>query len=120
MLLRAAPAVMASDPAMLARENSPCLRLAACHVFSMRDQMPRILDMTPQGEFVRQPVRMDRTANWPLRLGLGAAVVAIVTGGLAVAALFLWVASVLLPVALVAGGVAYVAFRYQRWRARRL
>ena len=82
----------------------------------MRDQMPRVLDMTPQGEFVSHSAYRSGSATWPLRLGLGAAVVAAVTGGLAIAAIFLWLASVLIPVALVAGGVAYVAFRYQKWR----
>ena len=86
----------------------------------MRNQTPRILDMTPQGEFVTRPVRQDGHATtWPLRLGLGAAVVAAVAGGLAIAAVLLWLASVLIPVALIAGGLAYVAFRYQTWRMRR-
>ncbi len=80
----------------------------------MRDRVPQILDMTPQGAFVAPA----RTATWPLKLGLGAALVAAVTGGLALAAVFLWVASVLVPVALVAGLVAYVAFRFQMWRVR--
>ncbi len=81
----------------------------------MRDRLPQVLDMTPQGEFAAAP----RRSAWPLRLGIGAALVAVVTSGLILAALFLWVASILLPVALMAGAVAYVAFRYQRWRARR-
>ncbi len=70
--------------------------------------------MTPQGGFVGPaPV-----ATWPLRLGLGAALIAAIAGGLALAAVFLWVASVLVPIALVAGLVAYVAFRFQMWRVR--
>jgi nitrogen fixation-related uncharacterized protein len=31
----------------------------------------------------------------------------------------LWVASIMIPVALVAGVVAYAAFRFQMWRSRR-
>lgn len=81
----------------------------------MRERLPQTLDMTPQGEFVTRPAG----GGWPLRLGLGAAIVAAVAGGLALAAVFLWLASVLIPVALVAGLVAYLAFRYQMWRARR-
>jgi hypothetical protein len=80
----------------------------------MRDRMPRLLEMTPDGEFVPQRAG----PAWPLRLGVGAALVAVAAAALTVAALFLWVASVLLPVALVAGAVAYGAFRYQAWRAR--
>ena len=70
--------------------------------------------MTPQGDF-RSPAP---GSPWPLRLGLGAALVAAIAGGLALAAVFLWVASVLVPIALVAGLVAYVALRFQMWRVR--
>ena len=70
--------------------------------------------MTPQGDF-RSPTP---ASVWPLRLGLGSALVAAIAGGLALAAVFLWVASVLVPIALVAGLVAYVAFRFQMWRVR--
>ena len=76
----------------------------------MRERVPQTIDMTAAGEFVAPPAR----ATWPLRLGLGAAMVAVVAGAVTVAALFLWIASVMLPVALVAGAVAYVAFRVQR------
>ncbi len=75
--------------------------------------------MTPQGDFVGRTASQAGLAAWPLRIGLGAAIVAAVAGGLAIAAFFLWVASVLIPVALVAGGIAYVAFRYQKWRMQR-
>ena len=81
----------------------------------MRDRLPQLLDMTPQGEFVAAP----RRSTWPLRLGVGAALIAVAASGLLVAALLLWVASLLLPVALLAGAVAYVAFRYQRWKSKR-
>ena len=80
----------------------------------MRDRPPQLLDMTLRGEFVAAP----RRSAWPLRLGVGAALVAVVASGIVLAALFLWVASILLPVALLAGAVAYLAFRYRAWRAR--
>ncbi len=75
----------------------------------MRERVPQTIDMTPSGEFVAAPTR----SLWPLRIGVGAALVAAVAGVLAVAALFLWIASLLLPIALIAGAVAYVAFRLQ-------
>ncbi len=81
----------------------------------MRDRVPQTIDMTAGGEFVAPPAR----STWPLRLGLGAALVALVAGATVVAALFLWVASILLPVALVAAAVAYAAFRFQAWQRRR-
>ena len=80
----------------------------------MANRPPKIVDMTPQGAFVAP----DPVATWPLRLGIGAALVAVVAGGLALAAVFLWVASVLVPIALVAGLIAYLAFRFQMWRVR--
>ncbi len=82
--------------------------------------MPRTIDMTPDGEFVTPHVPETHGAGlWAVRLGLGAAVVAAIAGAVAVAALVLWVASVMIPVALVAGVVAYAAFRFQVWRAQR-
>ncbi len=71
--------------------------------------------MTPGGDFVAPPSR----SLWPLRLGLGAAVVAVVAGALTVAAVFLWLVSILLPIALFAAAVAYVAFRFQGWQRRK-
>jgi hypothetical protein len=89
----------------------------------MSDRPPKIIDMTPQGEFVASPREAfsarGARVTWPMRIGLGAALVAAVAGGLAVAAVFLWVASVLVPVALIAAIVAYGAFKFQRWRLRR-
>lgn len=87
------------------------------HVTGMIDPAPQIIDMTASGEFA-VPNAAPLRPNWPLRLGLGAAAVALVAGGLALAAVFLWIASVLVPVALIAGGIAYAAFRFQAWRAR--
>ncbi len=75
----------------------------------MRERVPQTIDMTADGEFVHAQPR----PTWPLRLGLGAALVAVVAGAVTVAAVFLWIASVMLPVALVAGAVAYLAFRLQ-------
>jgi hypothetical protein len=89
----------------------------------MRERVPvppRTIDMTTDGEFVA-PVSPQPQGSglWALRLGLGAAIVAAVAGALVVAALVIWVASVMIPVALIAGVVAYGAFRFQIWRAQR-
>jgi hypothetical protein len=86
----------------------------------MRDRMPVTIDMTPAGEFVRPaPKPALSLGKWPLRIGIAATVVALIAGAVTVAALFLWVASLLLPVALVAGAIAYGAFRFQALRNRR-
>ncbi len=47
------------------------------------------------------------------RVAAVAFLVAIAAGGLAFAALALWLAFLLIPVVLVAGLIAYVAFRFQ-------
>jgi len=52
------------------------------------------------------------------RVFIWAAVVAVIAGGLALAAFALWLALFLVPVALIAGVIAWLAFRFQLWRAR--
>jgi len=77
----------------------------------------KTIDMTPQGEFAAAPEGMPKL-GWPLKLGIGAALVAVAAIGVILAAMFLWLASILVPVALVAAAIAYAAFRLQVWRAR--
>ena len=79
----------------------------------MSDRVPPELDMLSDGSF-RTPPRppiLTRVFIW-------AAVVAVIAGGLALAAFALWLALLLVPVALAAGGIAWLAFRFQLWRAR--
>lgn len=85
-------------------------------------RIPPVIDMTPDGRF-REPVRQRLGAGTggrvpaSFKLLIGAAVVAILAGTAAIAALALWVMSMLLPVMVVAGGVAYAAFKYRQWRS---
>lgn len=72
------------------------------------------LDMTPEGEF-RTPPRTP----WSVKLLRYAILVAVAAGGLAVAALALWFALILIPVAIGAGLVAYGLFRWRMWKAGR-
>ncbi len=70
--------------------------------------------MLPDGSF-RRPARppvMTRIFIW-------AAVVAAIAGALAFAAFALWIALILVPIALIAGVIAWAALRFQLWRARR-
>ena len=82
---------------------------------------PPVIDMTPDGRF-REPLRQGQASGWwpgfPLsfKLLIGAVAVAVLAGTAAVAALALWVVSMLLPVMVIAGGVAYAAFKYRQWR----
>lgn len=72
-----------------------------------------ILDMTPEGGF-RTPPRPSLAS----RIAVGAIIVAVSAGLVATAALAFWVGVMLLPVALVAAGVAYLAVRFQLGRGR--
>lgn len=73
--------------------------------------------MTPDGLFRDPPRRagvpiVTRIAAWALLVAIGA-------GAISIAALALWFALALIPVALGAALVAWVAFRIQLWRVRR-
>ncbi len=72
------------------------------------------LDMTPEGEF-RTPPR----APWSAKLLRYAIVVAVLAGMLSLAALVLWAALILIPVAIGAAALAYGVFRYRLWQARK-
>jgi hypothetical protein len=80
----------------------------------MKANRPPELDMTVEGEFVSPP-RPPVSS----RIMLWAIVIAIIAGGLSLAAFALWLALLILPVAFAAAVVAYVVFRYRVWRAQR-
>jgi hypothetical protein len=69
--------------------------------------------MSPDGSF-RGPARPPLTA----RVGGVALLLAAVAGAAGLAALALWLALALIPIALGAALVAWAAFRFQVWRAR--
>lgn len=71
--------------------------------------------MTLQGGFVSPPKRPVTT-----RIMLWAIVVAVIAGGLSFAALALWVALTILPIALGALVVVWGIYRYRVWRAQML
>jgi hypothetical protein len=79
----------------------------------MNQRHPPELEMTVNGEFVSPP-RVPISS----RILVWAIVVAIVAGALSLAALALWVALLILPVALGAAVVAWALFRYRVWRAQ--
>jgi hypothetical protein len=78
-------------------------------------QRPEI-DMTPEGAFVDPP----RPLRPPIlsRVMLWAIIVAVLAGALSIAAFALWLALLILPVAVGAAVVAYAVFRFQAWRAQ--
>lgn len=77
----------------------------------MSDRLPPEIDLLPDGSFrPRRPPIAARVFAWAI-------VIAAVAAAIALAALALWVALILIPIVLVAGLVAWLAFRYQLWRA---
>ncbi len=82
----------------------------------MSDRVPPELDMLADGSF-RMPPQPPRPPVL-IRVFIWAAVIAVIAGGLALAAFALWIALILVPVALLAAVIAWLAFRFQLWRAR--
>jgi hypothetical protein len=82
----------------------------------MENRRDIVLDMTPEGDFRETPFAQSKPAAFGVRLGRTAIIVAAMAGGLAVAALALWFALILIPVAFAAGVVAWGAFRFHLWR----
>lgn len=70
--------------------------------------------MTLEGEFVSPP-----TAPISSRILLWAIVVAVMAGAFALAAFALWIALLILPVAVGAAVVAWGVFRYRLWREQK-
>jgi hypothetical protein len=65
------------------------------HIFAMKQKRPPELEMTLEGDFVSQPKPPVST-----RILFWAVVVAVLAGALSLAALALWVAMIILPVAI--------------------
>jgi hypothetical protein len=77
----------------------------------MSDRMPPELDLLPDGSYrPRRPPMASRIFAWAI-------VTAAVAAALALAAVALWFALILIPVVVVAGLIAWLALRYQLWRA---
>ncbi len=77
----------------------------------MSNHRPPDLDMNLRGEFTEPP--RPPVAS---RIMLWAIVVAVLAGALSIAAFALWLALLVLPVAVGAAAVAYGLFRFQAWR----
>jgi len=81
-----------------------------------KDDHP-IIDMTLEGEFVSAPQPPTPPAGARVLL-LWAVVGMILAATALIVVLTLWFVVMVLPVVLGAALVAYLAFRYQQWRAR--
>ncbi len=80
------------------------------------NRIPPTLDMTPDGAF-RRPPQMAPTIS--LKLLVGAVLVTLVAGGIAVAAIALWLLSMVLPVLILAGVAAWGMIKYRQWQSVR-
>ena len=89
-------------------------RPEAGHIGRMTARRPPELEMNIEGEFVSPP-----TAPISSRILLGAIVVAVLAGALVLAAFALWLALLILPVAVGAGIVAWAMYRYRVWRIQK-
>lgn len=78
------------------------------------DPKPPLLDMTPEGRFT-EPKRPSVAGQ----IGRFALIVALIAGGLGLAALAFWFALLLIPLALIASLVAWVALRFYLWQVSR-
>lgn len=77
-----------------------------------------IIDMRPDGTF-REATHTTGTMLLTTKIALGAMVVAVAGAGLLAAAVIAWFVSLILPAIIVAGGVAYVAWKLRGWQLRR-
>jgi hypothetical protein len=89
----------------------------------MSERRPYDIDMRPDGTFV-EATRQTRPPGWtPPRggggLSKGLAIGAVILGSAIVAGLALSLALVLVPIAIGAALLGYVALRIQLWRMRR-
>jgi len=89
----------------------------------MIERRPYDIDMRPDGTFV-DATRQTRPPGWtpprrPGGLSKGLALVAIIGGSVIVAGLALSLALVMVPIAIGAALLGYVALRVQLWRMRR-
>jgi len=79
----------------------------------MSHRVPPDIDLLPDGSFrPRRPPLAARVFRW-------AVIIAVLAIALSLAAFALWFALVLIPVAIAAALIAWVALRYQVWRAGR-
>lgn len=79
-----------------------------------KDPVSLQIDMTPDGRFAGPPPAP--VSGQLLRLAL---LVASIAGVVAIAALALWLALTLIPIAIGAGLIAYGVLRYRMWKSGR-
>ncbi len=79
---------------------------------------PPIIDMRPDGTFLPPPGRRP-VVPMSAKLMLGGILVAALGISVAIAALAIWVVSLVLPVIIIAAAVAWAAMKFRRWQSFR-
>ena len=82
------------------------------------NRIPPTLDMLPDGSF-RSASAPPNGLPLSFKLMVGAMLVALVAGAIAVAALALWLFSMVLPVLIIAGAAAWATMKFRRWQSLR-
>ena len=77
-------------------------------------RIPPTIDMLPDGSFRQKP--QPSVVPLSVKMMLAAAVVTAVGVSVLVAALAVWVVSMILPVVIIAGAGAYALYRFRRWQ----
>lgn len=100
---------------MIRGSNIGVRRLRLSHLLANVEAMQANAStaLIPAGEFLPRYGATQAGLGLPAKIGIAATLIAVVAGTTAAAALLLWLASVLLPIAALAGLVAYAAFRIQ-------
>ena len=76
-----------------------------------RTRFPPMIEMSVDGRFID-----PRRISWPTRIAGVAIMIAVVAGAIGIAAIALWMATLLIPLAVLAGCVAWIAYKFQNWR----
>lgn len=80
------------------------------------NRVPPTIDMRPDGSFIAPP-RSGLTLS--AKIMIGAFVIAVIAGSLALAAVAVWLLSLLLPVIVAAALVGFATIKYRQWQAAR-
>ena len=96
-------------PVPLFRFGRPARRHVLC-----TNRVPPTIDLLPHGSF-RQPPRRP-VVPLSAKMMLAAVVVAAIGVSILVAALAIWVVSMVLPVVLIAAAGAWCIYKFQRWQ----
>ena len=80
----------------------------------MKEDDTRIIEMNLNGEFISSPTRPRPPVS--ARLMAWAIIASVISLAVLIVAVTFWFVVMILPLVLGAAAVAYIAYRYQKWR----